>query len=206
MPKMRIGEDELIDRIRRRIPSSPGGAVRVGIGDDAAVIKARPGTEWVFSCDQFLENVHFLAAAHPPEAIGYKALARAVSDLGAMGARPRFFLLCLVAALSAHRNVARRNDTRDVTRSAAVRANAGGRGHRQEPFQQSGRSVESHGGWRDCRGARRGSGRRAAWRRHFCEWPPRRIPTRTRIDFARHGAKGAMAEAARAALLSQTCR
>lgn len=95
MPKMRIGEDEVIDRIRRRIPSLPGGVVRLGIGDDAAVIKARPGTEWVFSCDQFIENVHFLAAAHPPEAVGYKALARAVSDLGAMGARPRFFLLCL---------------------------------------------------------------------------------------------------------------
>jgi thiamine-monophosphate kinase len=95
MPKMRMGEDELIDRIRRRIPSSAGGAMRLGIGDDAAVIRPRPGTEWVFSCDQFLENVHFLAAAHPPEAIGYKALARATSDLGAMGARPRFFLLSL---------------------------------------------------------------------------------------------------------------
>ena len=92
---MRIGEDELIDRIRRRIPSSPGRAVRLGIGDDAAVIRSRPGTEWVFSCDQFLENVHFLVATHPPDAIGYKALARATSDLGAMGARPRFFLLSL---------------------------------------------------------------------------------------------------------------
>ncbi len=92
---MRIGEDELIDRIRRRIPASPGGAMRLGIGDDAAVIRSRPGTEWVFSCDQFVENIHFLTAAQPPEAIGYKALARAVSDLGAMGARPRFFLLSL---------------------------------------------------------------------------------------------------------------
>ena len=69
--------------------------MRLGIGDDAAVIAPRPGTEWVFSCDQFLENVHFLAAAQPPEAIGYKALARATSDLGAMGAKPRFFLMSL---------------------------------------------------------------------------------------------------------------
>jgi len=69
--------------------------MRFGIGDDAAVIRPRTGTEWVFSCDQFLENVHFLTAAHPPEAIGYKALARATSDLGAMGARPRFFLLSM---------------------------------------------------------------------------------------------------------------
>ena len=95
MPKIRIGEDELIDRIRRRIPSTPGGAMCLGIGDDAAVIRPRPGTDWVFTCDQFLENVHFLAAAHPPEAVGYKPLARATSDLGAMGARPRFFLLSL---------------------------------------------------------------------------------------------------------------
>jgi thiamine-monophosphate kinase len=94
VPKMRIGEDELIDRIRRRIPSSPGGGMRLGIGDDAAVIRPRPSTEWVFSCDQFIENVHFLDA-YPPEAIGYKAVARATSDLGAMGARPRFFLLSL---------------------------------------------------------------------------------------------------------------
>jgi thiamine-monophosphate kinase len=93
--KMRIGEDELIDRIRRRIPSSPVGAVRLGIGDDAAVIRPRPGTEWVCTCDQFLENVHFLATAFPPEAVGYKALARATSDVGAMGAKPRFFLLSL---------------------------------------------------------------------------------------------------------------
>jgi thiamine-monophosphate kinase len=95
MPRIRIGEDELIDRIRRRMPSLAGGGLRLGIGDDAAVIRSRPGSEWVLSCDQFLENVHFLTAAYPPEAIGYKALARATSDLGAMGARPRFFLLSL---------------------------------------------------------------------------------------------------------------
>jgi thiamine-monophosphate kinase len=96
MPKVRIGEDNLIDRIRRQVPSSPDGAMRLGIGDDAAVIRPRSGKDWVFTCDQFLENVHFLAGAHPPEAIGYKALARATSDLGAMGAKPRFFLLSLV--------------------------------------------------------------------------------------------------------------
>ncbi len=69
--------------------------MRLGIGDDAAVIRPRKDTEWVFSCDQFLENVHFLTATHPPEAIGYKALARAASDLGGMGAKPRFFLLSM---------------------------------------------------------------------------------------------------------------
>jgi thiamine-monophosphate kinase len=95
MPLMRIGEDQLIDRIRRKIPSSPHGSLRLGIGDDSAILRPQPGTDWVLSCDQFLEGVHFLTAAWPPEAVGYKALARATSDLGAMGAKPRFFLLSI---------------------------------------------------------------------------------------------------------------
>jgi len=96
MPNTRIREDELIERIRRRIPSRPGGALRLGIGDDAAILRPSQGAEWVLSCDQFLEGVHFLTAVHPPEVVGYKALARATSDLAAMGARPRLFLLSLV--------------------------------------------------------------------------------------------------------------
>src|SRR3990170_3060299 len=92
---MNIGEDKLIERIRRRIPSAEGGLLRLGIGDDAAVVRPAPHADWIISCDQFLEDVHFLAAAHPPEVVGYKALARATSDLAAMGARAQFFLLSL---------------------------------------------------------------------------------------------------------------
>lgn len=91
---MRIIEDELIDRIRRRIPSFEGGALRLGIGHDAALIRPEGG-DWVVTCDQFLEGVHFLADKHPPESVGYKALARATSDVVAMAARPRFFLMSL---------------------------------------------------------------------------------------------------------------
>lgn len=91
---MRIAEDELIGRIRQRIPSQEGGALRIGIGHDAAVI--RPGgQDWVVTCDQFLEGIHFLADKHPPDSVGYKALARATSDVVAMAAQPRFFLLSL---------------------------------------------------------------------------------------------------------------
>ena len=43
-------------------------------------------TEWVLSCDAFLEGVHFLAARYPPDSVGYKSLVRATSDLAAMGA------------------------------------------------------------------------------------------------------------------------
>jgi thiamine-monophosphate kinase len=92
---MTIGEDKLIERIRRRIPSAEGGLLQLGIGDDAAVLRPAPRSDWVITCDQSLEDVHFVAAVHPPEAIGYRALARATSDLAAMGARPQLFLLSL---------------------------------------------------------------------------------------------------------------
>jgi len=54
----------------------------------------------VLSTDAFLEGVHFLPRAHPPRDIGYKALARATSDLAAMGAAARFFLLSLALPAS----------------------------------------------------------------------------------------------------------
>jgi thiamine-monophosphate kinase len=93
---MKTTEEKLIERIRRRIPSVEGGALRLGIGDDAAVLRPPPGADWVVTCDPFLEDVHFLAEAHPPEVVGYKALARATSDIAAMGARPEIFFLGLM--------------------------------------------------------------------------------------------------------------
>jgi len=89
------GEEELIARIVAALPSSPSASLRTGIGDDAAVIRPASGREWVVSSDALLEDVHFVAKSQPPESIGYKALARATSDLAAMGATPRFFLLNL---------------------------------------------------------------------------------------------------------------
>jgi len=91
---LRIFEDELIERIRRRIPSSAGGVLRLGIGHDAAVFRPAD-SDWVVTCDQFLEGVHFLVGKHPPESVGYKSLVRATSDIVAMAARPRLFLLSL---------------------------------------------------------------------------------------------------------------
>ena len=92
-------EQLLIEQIAQSLPTGKGSRARrgicLGMGDDAAVIRSSRGMEWVVSCDQFLEDVHFLARFHPPEAIGYKALARATSDLAAMGAVPRYFLLSL---------------------------------------------------------------------------------------------------------------
>jgi len=85
-------EIELIERVRRQFPSARGG-LRIGIGDDAAVLRPGVGRDWVVTVDAFLENVHFLRKVHPPKAVGHKALARAASDIAAMGARARFFFL-----------------------------------------------------------------------------------------------------------------
>jgi len=102
-PRLRMADERsIIERIRRAVPSRESfrSGLRLGIGDDAAVLAGTRDSEWVVSADMFLENVHFLAA-HPPDAVGYKALARATSDLTAMGAAPRYFLLSL--ALPARR-------------------------------------------------------------------------------------------------------
>jgi thiamine-monophosphate kinase len=65
------------------------------MGDDAALISGTAGYETVLTCDWFLEGTHFLRDKHPADAVGWKCLARAVSDIAAMGAAPRCFLLSL---------------------------------------------------------------------------------------------------------------
>jgi thiamine-monophosphate kinase len=92
-------ESQLVERTARAIPSGRGrrgaAGLRLGIGDDAAILSPTGRTEWVLSCDAFLEGIHFLTKVHPPDSVGYKALVRAASDLVAMGASPRHFLLTL---------------------------------------------------------------------------------------------------------------
>src|SRR6202043_2930962 len=97
-------EDQLVERIGRKVPSIVGrcapGALRLGIGDDSAILSPGGRNDWVLSCDAFLEGVHFLAKAHPPDSVGYKSLVRATSDLAAMGAIPKYFLLTLAIPAS----------------------------------------------------------------------------------------------------------
>jgi thiamine-monophosphate kinase len=97
-------EDQLVNRIAKAIPSWQGaagsrksrqGGLRLGIGDDSAVLAPDGKADWVISCDAFLQDVHFLPHRHPPDSVGYKSLVRATSDLAAMGAVPRLFLLTL---------------------------------------------------------------------------------------------------------------
>lgn len=91
-------ERELISRIEKRLPSPAGGLLRLGIGDDCAVLRARPGRELVVSCDFLIEARHFLLDAHSADSadsIGWKSLARATSDIAAMGGEAKCFLLSL---------------------------------------------------------------------------------------------------------------
>lgn len=69
-------------------------AVRVGIGDDGAVLAPPVGEELVLTTDALLEGVHLPADA-PAESWGRRLAAVNLSDLGAMGARPRWALLAL---------------------------------------------------------------------------------------------------------------
>ena len=119
-------EAQLIERVRRAIPSRKGGGLRLGIGDDAAVVAPRRGSEWVLSCDAFLEGVHFLSDRHPPDSVGFKALVRATSDLAAMGAQPRFFLLTLALPARETRKMARRVSAGNGARGAKTRNDLAG--------------------------------------------------------------------------------
>jgi thiamine-monophosphate kinase len=88
-----------IDRIRRLAGKSHGRGVMLGIGDDCAIFRQRGGTEdLVFTTDMLIEDVHFRRETHRPEDVGWKALARGLSDIAAMGASPRFCLMSLALA------------------------------------------------------------------------------------------------------------
>ncbi len=96
------GEAAVLSRIERVAAHTGirGPGVRLGIGDDAALFKGTPGFEQILTCDWFLEGTHFLRDKHPADSVGWKCLARAVSDIAAMGGIPRCFLLSLALPAS----------------------------------------------------------------------------------------------------------
>jgi thiamine-monophosphate kinase len=95
MPRKHQNEDSILRKIRSQLGQGPGPSVALGIGDDAALLRPKPGYEIILTCDWFVEGTHFFKQKHPPEAVGWKCLARAVSDVAAMGGAPRCFLLSL---------------------------------------------------------------------------------------------------------------
>lgn len=94
---MGLGEDTLLGRIEAIAARTAirGSGVRLGVGDDASIFKGSKGFEQILTSDWFLEGTHFFRDKHPPDAVGWKCLARALSDVAAMGGVPRCFLLSL---------------------------------------------------------------------------------------------------------------
>ena len=85
-----MNEFELIDRFFRRPVRDP--AVRLGVGDDAAIVAPAPGCELALAVDMLVEGRHFLPDVDPAT-LGHKTLAVNLSDMAAMGATPRWALL-----------------------------------------------------------------------------------------------------------------
>jgi thiamine-monophosphate kinase len=89
-------ERQWIAAMAARLPKY-GAGVRVGIGDDCAVLQPRAGHEVVVTTDLLLEGTHFRRDWHSPESAGHRCLARGLSDLAAMGASPLAAFLSLAA-------------------------------------------------------------------------------------------------------------
>ncbi len=91
-----MNEFDFIRKIREQADQrglSPG--LVSGIGDDAAVLKSFPGSDVVVSTDLLVEGIDFRRDTTPPKQLGHKALAVSLSDIAAMGARPRWALLSI---------------------------------------------------------------------------------------------------------------
>ena len=95
-----LGELGFIRLIREAAARSRPG-VRVGIGDDCAVLEPDAGELVLATTDLLLEDVHFRRRYAQPGDIGWKALAVNLSDIAAMGGRPRWALVALACPLSA---------------------------------------------------------------------------------------------------------
>lgn len=90
-----LGEDRLIAQLVARLRSRPD--VATGAGDDCAVLKG-PGKDrlLLFKTDCVVEGVHF-QPGEKPAAVGWKAMARTLSDFAAMSGLPHFALVTLIA-------------------------------------------------------------------------------------------------------------
>jgi len=78
--------------------------VKLGIGDDAALVAVKSGCELILTTDMSIEGVHFTRGLHPADAVGYRALARSLSDVAAMGGVPRYALVSLAISKQIRRD------------------------------------------------------------------------------------------------------
>lgn len=103
------GELALIARVRA-LAEAPAhsrnrGRVRVGIGDDCAILQPPPGHELLVTTDFSLEGRHFRREWHPAQSAGHRTLARGFSDIAAMGGQPLAAFLSLALPKSVAHDV-----------------------------------------------------------------------------------------------------
>ncbi len=89
-----MGETEALRFLAERFKVTQKEVLK-GIGDDSAVVELREKNCLVASTDTLVEGVHFRLGAQTPRQLGKKAVCVAVSDIGAMGAVPRYLLCSL---------------------------------------------------------------------------------------------------------------
>lgn len=92
-----VGEFGLIELLMAALPPETVAApeLRLGIGDDAAVLTPNPGHDLVITTDSLVEAIHFRLDWTDWASLGHKALAVNLSDLAAMGASPRLAVVSL---------------------------------------------------------------------------------------------------------------
>ena len=99
------GELAFIAGLRHRFRLPRGPQVALGIGDDCALLRTKPGWEIAVTTDLFLEGRHFRRDTHSAQSSGHRCIARGLSDLAAMGAAPvaAFLSLALPRSFSTSR-------------------------------------------------------------------------------------------------------
>lgn len=88
-----MNELALIRQIRAHAAAAP--FLKRGIGDDCAVIAPPRNSDILITTDLFLEGSHFTRETAPPAALGNRALARALSDIAAMGGTPLAYFVSI---------------------------------------------------------------------------------------------------------------
>ena len=90
-----MNEFDFIERLRAQAGDSKAPELFRGIGDDAAIIKQFSGRDTLVTSDLLVEDIDFRRDSTPPHLLGHKALAVSLSDMAAMGGRPRWTLVSL---------------------------------------------------------------------------------------------------------------